>query len=119
MPRYAMNRLNSRVCQNAGATAPVINDQGYGKPQDFNESEGRIVDVEYGLGNSAERVRYFVPRDACWTAGAGAIQIDTAFRVIEGHGKKSIREVRNPSELESVAICMVEEVQKVLSRLKK
>lgn len=113
MPRYTIERLQERAMQNAVGRSPPIDNLSYGELVNLELSSGRGIVVNYGLGT----VNYLVPKDAAWTAGVGAITIDKAYRILEEkEGIAKAREVKNFSELESVASGFFEEIQKILSR---
>ncbi len=115
MARYTIEQLQDRAVQDVFARSPPLDDSRYGTPTKLELSAGRKVTVQFG----ANAINYLVPSNAAWTAGTGVIQIDKAYRILdETQGVANVREVRNPSELESVAFGYLEEIQKILKRSK-
>ena len=113
MPKYTTQQLEQRAMQNVFARSPALDESRYGEAETLEASDGRRIAVEYG----SDSVSYVVPSDAAWTAGIGAIQIDRAYRILdESEGKVSVREVRDSSELESVASGYMLEIQKILKK---
>lgn len=113
MSKYTIQQLEQRAIRNVFARSPAIDESCYGEPETIETSAGRKIAVKYGR----DSVSYFIPSDAAWTAGVGAIQIDRAFRILdESEGKASVREVRDSSELESVATGYMLEIQRILKK---
>lgn len=114
MPTYTTEQLKQRMIRNVFAKAPSVDDSRYGESQK-SEIDGTKVTVNYG----GQSVQYLVPRDYAWTAGVGAMTIGKAFRLFnEGQETEHLREVREPSELESVASGYVEKIWEILKKNK-
>lgn len=113
MPKYTTQQLEQRAMRNVFARSPAVDESRYGEPETLETSAGRKIAVKY----RSDSVSYLVPSDAAWTAGVGAIQIDKAYRILdESEGKASVREVKDSSELESVASGYMLEIMKVLKK---
>ena len=115
MPRFTTAQLEQRLMRDVFAQVPPVDDSRYGEPQK-EEIDGMKVTVNYG----GQEVQYVVPKDYAWTAGVGAITIGKAYRVFdEGKETAHLREVRDPSELESAASGYFQRIMEVLNRYKK
>ena len=114
MPIFTREQLRERLTRNVFASVPRVDDSRYGEPLQLG-LEGKAVTVNYG----GQAVQYLVPKTHAWTAGVGAITIGKAFRIFdEGQETARLREVRDPSELESAAAGYYESIMKLLSRNK-
>lgn len=68
MPRFPIERLQSRLARNLMSSVPLVDDSRYGEPQQPG-IEGRQVIVEY----SGQAVQYLVPKSHAWTVGIGGL----------------------------------------------
>ena len=94
---------------------PVMDESRYGEEKIIDMSVGRKrhVILSDGIIEDGRKIRvhysdvsieYFVPLYGAWTAEAGYVMIDEAYRIVEeSKDKITARKVDSPSELESVA----------------
>jgi hypothetical protein len=85
----------------------------YGQVQEMNvNSDGRRVTAVY----SGEERNYFVPADGAWMSG-GKLGVTQAYRILESDKDiMQVIEVKNISELESVANGMKAEIRRILNK---
>jgi|APSaa5957512622_1039677.scaffolds.fasta_scaffold18556_2 hypothetical protein len=102
MPSYTHDNIEERRSLNASAVVPVVNNDRYGPTVDLgNSSVGRMIEAHYG----ETKVPYFVPGNQ--PVGNEGVQFNQAFRILG----KGMREVKENSELESVAVGFADTVR--------
>ncbi|MFH1592591.1 MAG: hypothetical protein ABIB47_04465 [Candidatus Woesearchaeota archaeon] len=112
MPRFTTGQLEARLESNLFASEPEVDDSRYGEAQPLG-IEGSQVTVEY----SGQGVPYLLPKSHLWTSGIRGFTLGKAFRIFdEGRETAHLREVKDPSELESAASAYYMRILNVLAK---